>query len=405
MGRESYLIEFRFFGSAKYKLKNLAYEVNNKFDLDRLDRHKPVPHITIIAPFSTRDERRLKSDFKKICKQYPDRIEFRISGYDTFEDSNVVYVNVEEHDELKELHWSLSQTLRDYCDLRERDLDKEYHPHATLAMRMSDQKFERVKRYVECKPDFDFKHTLMRVTLLKNSKILREYDFMQDRMLRRREALDDSILDTSFDILLDDLEEERDSSELERIPDQNGEKLVEPQSFSQRLFSFLQPQIYVTGDLHLDHGNIIDYCDRPFSDASEMNEALVNNWNETVRERDVVYFLGDLAYGRHKTSEIEWLKRLNGNIIFIEGNHDESHKILYHEKLFVEYEGIKFLLVHNSREIPDEWNGWTIHGHHHNNNTDEYPLFHEDKKRINVSTELTNYTPIRLDTILNWIKA
>lgn len=34
---------------------------------------------------------------------------------------------------------------------------------------------------------------------------------------------------------------------------------------------------YLISDLHLDHDNIIDYCDRPVTSVEEMNEQLVDN--------------------------------------------------------------------------------------------------------------------------------
>jgi len=31
-----------------------------------------------------------------------------------------------------------------------------------------------------------------------------------------------------------------------------------------------------------------------------MNEAMLDNWNSTVHPKDIVYFLGDLAYDKEK---------------------------------------------------------------------------------------------------------
>jgi calcineurin-like phosphoesterase family protein len=52
---------------------------------------------------------------------------------------------------------------------------------------------------------------------------------------------------------------------------------------------------YLISDLHLDHDNIIDYCDRPFSSVDEMNEALVEHWNDTIDPSDEVLYGGDLT--------------------------------------------------------------------------------------------------------------
>jgi len=35
---------------------------------------------------------------------------------------------------------------------------------------------------------------------------------------------------------------------------------------------------WFTADLHLGHRNIISYCERPFLDAAEMNDALIEGW-------------------------------------------------------------------------------------------------------------------------------
>lgn len=40
--------------------------------------------------------------------------------------------------------------------------------------------------------------------------------------------------------------------------------------------------IYFTSDLHFYHEKIIHHCNRPFRDAQEMNEKLIQNWNSIV---------------------------------------------------------------------------------------------------------------------------
>jgi calcineurin-like phosphoesterase family protein len=80
-------------------------------------------------------------------------------------------------------------------------------------------------------------------------------------------------------------------------------------------------RIFFTADTHWGHRNIIRYCQRPFSDVEEMNEALITNWNSTVGKDDIVFHLGDFAMG----GSAEWsrlLDHLNGKIYLILGNHD-----------------------------------------------------------------------------------
>lgn len=83
---------------------------------------------------------------------------------------------------------------------------------------------------------------------------------------------------------------------------------------------------FFTSDLHFFHVNILAYTDRHkiWKDVEEMNEALIQNWNEVVAPEDRVYILGDVAMGgRSKGPRLAAiLRRLNGTKYLIPGNHD-----------------------------------------------------------------------------------
>lgn len=82
-------------------------------------------------------------------------------------------------------------------------------------------------------------------------------------------------------------------------------------------------EVFVTSDLHLNHANIIWYCNRPFGSVEEMNRAITDNWNNAVQPADTVYILGDFAMGdRSKIPAL--LARLNGYKILVLGNHDNK---------------------------------------------------------------------------------
>ena len=73
-------------------------------------------------------------------------------------------------------------------------------------------------------------------------------------------------------------------------------------------------KIFFISDLHFDHANIIRYCNRPFKSKEEMNRAIIKNWNSTVKDKDSVYILGDVAFGRGHRSIDFWLKKLKGHM-------------------------------------------------------------------------------------------
>ncbi len=110
-----------------------------------------------------------------------------------------------------------------------------------------------------------------------------------------------------------------------------------------------------------------------------MNEELIRDWNAVVKEGDTVYHLGDFVWGGI-TRWREILDQLNGDIILIKGNHDDSKVIkkLYKEGYFkelhevglyrkVKYEGIKYQmwLSHYPMEIGERERKFSISGHIH----------------------------------------
>ena len=51
--------------------------------------------------------------------------------------------------------------------------------------------------------------------------------------------------------------------------------------------------IYYIADMHFGHTNVIRFDDRPFADTEQMDEVLIQNWNERITADDTVYALGD----------------------------------------------------------------------------------------------------------------
>jgi len=91
--------------------------------------------------------------------------------------------------------------------------------------------------------------------------------------------------------------------------------------------------LFFTSDTHFQHTNIINYCKRPFSSVAEMNGKLIQYWNETISNDDIVFHLGDFAFcGPTKAREIK--EQLNGKIILIRGNHDYDSTLKLFDNVF-----------------------------------------------------------------------
>ena len=85
-------------------------------------------------------------------------------------------------------------------------------------------------------------------------------------------------------------------------------------------------RILFIGDTHFNHKNIIEYTSRTRwfepKDTMSMESEIILRWNEVVKPEDIVYHLGDFAFGDQE--EIKRLvKQLNGKIRLILGNHDK----------------------------------------------------------------------------------
>ena len=103
--------------------------------------------------------------------------------------------------ELEEFRWHLAQSLKPYCQLRPFDYERNFDFHATIAMKLPDDKFSRIKDYIKRQQKLNFKHVMVRATLLKGGFILREYDFLLRRSLVRRLAKDKRVYSQTLDLL------------------------------------------------------------------------------------------------------------------------------------------------------------------------------------------------------------
>lgn len=82
---------------------------------------------------------------------------------------------------------------------------------------------------------------------------------------------------------------------------------------------------YYIADCHFYHRNLLTEMDnRGFESVEQMNEVMIEKWNEKVHAHDEVVILGDFSLGSgQETNQI--LRRLKGKFYLIRGNHDDRY--------------------------------------------------------------------------------
>lgn len=92
-----------------------------------------------------------------------------------------------------------------------------------------------------------------------------------------------------------------------------------------------ETKVWFASDLHYNHTNMVrslskwspDSVMRDFKSLNEMNDAIVNGINKYVKQEDVLFLLGDIAFGAPENVK-KVMSRINCDTIhFIYGNHDE----------------------------------------------------------------------------------
>lgn len=119
--------------------------------------------------------------------------------------------------------------------------------------------------------------------------------------------------------------------------------------------------VHFLSDLHLNHKNIVrgtskwkdkTHC-RDFNTCEEMEELIVTNINNSVKETDHLFLLGDLSLSGSSVEDVlRFLDKINcKNVYLILGNHDDvllkSSELKSKFKLISEYTYLKVINKEN----------------------------------------------------------
>ena len=159
---------------------------------------------------------------------------------------------------------------------------------------------------------------------------------------------------------------------------------------------------FFCSDIHFSHKAIISFCNRGFIDTDEMNEKIIENWNNSVKPSDTVYFLGDFCFSN--MPEI-FFNRLNGCKYLIKGNHDrdktqklrwgwikDTYMLKWNEELI-------WLSHYPHRSWPNSYHGsFHAFGHVHSKDGSKFFRSHD------VGVDCWNFTPVNIKTFIDKLK-
>lgn len=174
----------------------------------------------------------------------------------------------------------------------------------------------------------------------------------------------------------------------------------------------MSKNIWLISDTHWDDASILNFRDsttgeliRPgFSCVEEINELMIQRWNEVVRPGDKVYHLGDVVMG---TDQEGWMKRhwprLMGRKVLICGNHDPIKLMAKGGWFSSVYESrdlreLGLLLTHRPAHGSQLWDYkrdrpiLNVHGHTHVNGSPE-------GRYRSVCVELVDYRPVNIEEL------
>jgi calcineurin-like phosphoesterase family protein len=186
----------------------------------------------------------------------------------------------------------------------------------------------------------------------------------------------------------------------------------------------MDSKIYLCSDTHFGHDRGFIYEPRGFKSIQEHDEEIIRKWNSVVNPEDKVFHLGDVMLNDNDYG-IECLKRLNGHITIVPGNHDTPTRINLYKQLpnvrvletlendiqpmsfMMKYRKYTFYLSHfptmtsNLEKGPDpKIHILNLYGHTH-----QKTKFYQDiPYMFHVGLDSNDNTPVLLDDIIGMIK-
>lgn len=197
----NYLIELRIADYNKKIIRSNNNYLRENYGIYNLER---VPHMTLYGGFKQKrheSETNIRSVLNGIVRKY-NNINYRIEGYDrkiNYRGKEVLAYKIQPSNELLSLHNQILKKMSRISISKspwdEPEMDQWYH--ITIANPIDKQRIDNIcgtkgilgifaKKWAK---SFKLNLNAQRLTVLKNSKILYEYDFKSKKWMNRTEAL------------------------------------------------------------------------------------------------------------------------------------------------------------------------------------------------------------------------
>lgn len=155
---------------------------------------------------------------------------------------------------------------------------------------------------------------------------------------------------------------------------------------------------FFTADEHYGHANVIRFNDRPFTDVNDMNEGLIERFNQKVgdSQNNLTIHCGDFSWAKKYRDAKRIIDRLNGQHVFLMGSHDVWLKNSPHHEIWERrINGQSVICCHYSMRVwaKSHYGSWHCFGHSHGN-------LESFGKSWDVGVDNNNYEPVSFDELV-----
>ena len=153
-------------------------------------------------------------------------------------------------------------------------------------------------------------------------------------------------------------------------------------------------KLFFTADTHFGSKRTLELSRRPFNSVKEMDETIINNWNNIINNNDDIWHLGDFG-------DFEVLKYLNGNIHLLLGNYDRDVNLVKYIsskfQFYIKTKNESFInnnyeLTHEPSYAVNDYEHFILFGHVH-----EKCMM--KKNGLNVGVDCHYFKPIDIEVI------